>query len=67
ISYGLPERKLMNQCFMVMAILKGLDGAIVNPLDQRMLANIAAAEALAGKDEYCMNYLDAYRAGKLAL
>ncbi|MDY6904712.1 MAG: methyltetrahydrofolate cobalamin methyltransferase [Thermodesulfobacteriota bacterium] len=67
ISYGLPERKLMNQTFMVMAILKGLDGAIINPLDKRMVAMIAAAEALAGKDEYCMNYLDAYRAKKLEL
>ncbi|MEW6188333.1 MAG: dihydropteroate synthase, partial [Thermodesulfobacteriota bacterium] len=36
ISYGLPERKFLNQTFMVMAITKGLDGAIINPLDQRM-------------------------------
>ena len=67
ISFGLPERKFLNQNFMVMAILKGLDGAIINPLDKRMLANIAAAEALAGKDDYCMNYLTAYRAEKLKL
>ncbi len=67
ISYGLPERKLLNQNFMVMAIVKGLDGAIINPLDKRMLANIAAAEALVGKDDFCMNYLDAYRAQKLEL
>ena len=64
ISYGLPARKFMNQTFMVMAIAKGLDGAIMNPLDKKMMANIIAAEALAGKDEYCMNYLKAFRAGK---
>jgi len=63
ISYGLPERKFMNQTFMTMAIAKGLDGAIVNPLDKRMMANIVAAEALAGRDDFCMNYLKAYRAG----
>ncbi len=67
ISYGLPERKLLNQTFMVMAICKGLDGAIINPLDRRMMANIRAAETLAGRDEYCSNYLMAYRDGKLAL
>jgi 5-methyltetrahydrofolate--homocysteine methyltransferase len=67
ISYGLPERKLLNQTFMVMAILKGLDGAIINPMDKRMMAMIAAAEALAGKDEYCMNYISAFRAEKLKL
>lgn len=43
ISYGLPARKFMNQTFMAMAIAKGLDGAIVNPLDKKMMANIIAA------------------------
>jgi len=44
-----------------MAIANGLDGAIINPLDQRMMATIRAAEALAGKDNYCGNFLQAYR------
>ena len=63
ISFGLPARKFMNQTFMTMAIARGLDGAIVNPLDQKMMANIIAAEALAGRDNFCMNYLKAFRAG----
>lgn len=67
ISYGLPHRGLLNQTFMIMAINKGLDGAIVNPLDKRMMASITAAETLAGKDTFCMNYLDAYRNAKLEL
>jgi cobalamin-dependent methionine synthase I len=67
ISFGLPNRKFLNQLFMVMAISKGLDGAIVNPLDKRMMANISAAEALAGKDDYCMKYLKAHRAGRFEL
>jgi cobalamin-dependent methionine synthase I len=62
ISFGLPDRKFLNQTFMSMAIAKGLDGAIVNPLDKKMMANIIAAEALAGRDDYCMAYLKAYRA-----
>lgn len=65
ISYGLPARKFLNQTFMTMAIAKGLDGAIVNPLDKKMMANITAAEALAGRDNFCMKYLKAYRAGRL--
>jgi 5-methyltetrahydrofolate--homocysteine methyltransferase len=63
ISYGLPARKFMNQTFMVMAIARGLDGAIMNPLDKKMMANIIAAEALAGRDNFCMEYLKAFRAG----
>jgi 5-methyltetrahydrofolate--homocysteine methyltransferase len=61
ISYGLPERMLLNQTFMVMAITKGLDGAIVNPLDKKMMAAIITAETLSGKDEWCAEYLQAFR------
>jgi 5-methyltetrahydrofolate corrinoid/iron sulfur protein methyltransferase len=64
ISYGLPNRKYLNHIFMAMAIAKGLDGAIVNPLDKQMMNCIIAAEALAGRDAFCMKYLKAYRAGK---
>lgn len=62
ISFGLPERKFLNQTFMTMAIARGLDGAIINPMDQKMMANIVAAEALAGRDSFCMNYLKGFRA-----
>jgi len=65
ISFGLPKRQLLNQNFAVMAALKGLDCAIINPLDRRLMANILAAEAMAGRDNFCMNFLDAYRSGKL--
>ncbi|MHB8075503.1 methyltetrahydrofolate cobalamin methyltransferase [Desulfosporosinus fructosivorans] len=61
ISYGLPERKFMNRGFAVMAIAKGLDGMIVDPLDKMMMASIVTAEALAGRDAYCAMYLKAFR------
>lgn len=65
ISFGLPNRPFLNQTFVSMAIAKGLDGAIINPLDQKMMGNIIAANALAGRDDFCMAYLTAYRADKL--
>jgi len=49
----------MNQTLMTMA--KGLDGAIVNMLDQRMMANIIAAVAMPGRDNFCMKYLNGFR------
>ncbi len=61
ISFGLPNRPFLNQTFAVMAVTKGLDALIVNPLDKKMIANLIAAEMLAGKDEYCMQYLTAHR------
>jgi len=50
ISFGLPERKFINQTFMVMAITKGLDDAIVNPLDKSMMGCITTAEMQMGSD-----------------
>ncbi len=65
VSFGLPVRKLINQSFMVMAMDRGLDAAIVDPLDGGLMALTLAANALAGRDEYCTAYLAAYRRGKL--
>lgn len=67
ISYGLPMRKLMNRVFAVMAVARGLDGLIVNPLDREMMANLISAETLAGRDEFCSAFLQAYRAKKFEL
>lgn len=61
VSYGLPVRKLMNHAFAIMAIGKGLDGLIINPLDKMMMASLITAETLAGRDEYCVKYLKAFR------
>ncbi len=66
ISYGLPERRLLNRVFIAQAIAAGLDSAILDPLDAHMMATIYAAEALAGRDEFCMNYITASREGKLS-
>ncbi|MFP4620593.1 MAG: dihydropteroate synthase [Bacteroidales bacterium] len=63
ISYGIPKRKFANQTFMVMAITKGLNAAIMNPLDKRMMASVIAAETLLGKDPFCENYVNKYREG----
>ena len=40
---------------------------IVDPTDPQLMANIRAAEALSGRDEYCGNYLRAFREGKLEM
>jgi 5-methyltetrahydrofolate--homocysteine methyltransferase len=67
ISYGLPSRRLINQIFMVAAMMKGLTAVILDPLDKRIMANLITTNALLGKDEYCADYLAAFRLGKLDL
>ena len=66
VSFGLPNRFLINRTFMVLCIGAGLMGAIVDPLDQKMMTNILVAETLMGRDDFCMKYLKANRAGLLA-
>jgi 5-methyltetrahydrofolate--homocysteine methyltransferase len=65
VSYGLPERKLLNRVFLCAAMGAGLDSAILDPLDAGIMATVLAAEALLGHDEFCMEYVMASREGKL--
>ena len=64
-SFDLPYRFLVNRTFMVLGIGAGLVGAIIDLLDQRMMAKILVAETLAGRDDTCRKYLKANRPGTL--
>lgn len=64
VSFGLPNRAFINETFLAMAVARGLDGAILNPLDTRTMARLVAAEMLVGRDAFCGGYLKAHRAGK---
>lgn len=66
VSFGLPERRLLNRTFLAQAMAAGLDSAILDPLDKPTMATILAAEALLGHDEFCMEYVTASREGKLS-
>lgn len=61
ISFGLPNRTLLNAAFLQMAVGCGLDAAIMDPLDDTMMAAVRAGDALAGKDRYCRRYIRAIR------
>ena len=67
ISFGIPARKVMNQAFLIAAMSAGMDGAILDPLDKRLMTFLYAGEALFGHDEYCMEFLTKYREGELEL
>ena len=67
VSHGLPVRRQINQVYMLMAMSRGLDAAIVDPLDQRMMVNVLTARMLLGQDPGCKAYLTAFRQGRLNL
>ena len=57
ISYGLPQRRCVNLAALAQCIYAGMDYAIVDPCMEGIVSTILAAEALAGRDEFCMNYV----------
>jgi 5-methyltetrahydrofolate--homocysteine methyltransferase len=56
LSYGLPNRRLINRTFLTAAIARGLDSAIMDPTDKQLYGTLRAAVMIAGKDEYCAQY-----------
>jgi cobalamin-dependent methionine synthase I len=64
ISFGLPKRKLINFALLSQAIYHGMDCGLIDPCIHGIMETIYAAEAVAGRDEFCMNYVMAEREGK---
>jgi len=65
ISYGLPHRKLINRTFLTLLMAAGLDSAIIDPLDDKIMSTFKVVQMLLGKDDYCMTYLNSVRAGQI--
>lgn len=66
ISYGLPQRKIINRTFVTLMMDAGMDSAIIDPLDGKMMAAIKTADMLLNNDPYCMRFLQGVRAGTIA-
>ncbi|WP_196604159.1 homocysteine S-methyltransferase family protein [Pectinatus haikarae] len=56
ISFGLPNRPLINSTFFAMCLAVGLDAPIINPYDHLMKNTLLAASALNGKDSNGQKY-----------
>ena len=65
ISFGLPDRKLLNRTFLPMAMSAGIDAAIMDPTDKPLMSALLASCALLAQDEFCLKYIYAWRQGKI--
>jgi cobalamin-dependent methionine synthase I len=61
VSFGLPRRNLINRTLLTLAMGRGLDAAICNPLDAGLVAALRTGEALLGRDPMLRNYLSFIR------
>lgn len=60
ISFGLPNRDLLNRTFLVSACTVGLDLPIINPLDQELMDTIKAYQVLSGEDLGARDYIETF-------
>jgi len=65
VSFGLPNRPLLNRTFVAMCAGIGIDGVIVDVRNRQMMATVRAIEALRNEDAYCGGYLKCHRQGLL--
>jgi 5-methyltetrahydrofolate--homocysteine methyltransferase len=61
ISFGLPDRTLLNAAFIAMAIHAGITCPITNPLSPEVAGAVLAADLALGRDEYSARWIKAYR------
>ncbi|MEI8199727.1 MAG: homocysteine S-methyltransferase family protein [Eubacteriales bacterium] len=66
VSFGLPNRPLINKTFMAMALSAGLDLPIMNPLDRDLMATVDAYEVLSYKDIDSARYIQRHAADQAA-
>jgi 5-methyltetrahydrofolate--homocysteine methyltransferase len=60
ISFGLPSRPVLSATFFAMALEAGLQAAIINPKEQRMMDALHAAKVLLGQDLRAEQYISHY-------
>ena len=67
VSFGIPARKVINQAFLIAMMTAGMDGAIMDPLDKKLMTFLYAGEAVLGNDDFCMNFITKFREGELEI
>ena len=58
VSFGLPNRKLINSSYLAMAIYNGLDSAIVNPYDELLWQIKYASDLIVDRDKDASIYIN---------
>lgn len=60
ISFGLPQREVINSGFFLMAMQAGLSAGIINPNARAMIQAYDTYCVLGGFDSQCMSYIEKY-------
>jgi 5-methyltetrahydrofolate--homocysteine methyltransferase len=61
VSFGLPDRKIINIAYLALAISRGMTTAITDPTVPEIQTMLLACDLLMGRDEYGMKWIKAFR------
>ncbi|MDY0257633.1 homocysteine S-methyltransferase family protein [Gudongella oleilytica] len=67
VSFGLPNRELINNTFLAAAIYAGLDLPIINPMNEAMMETIRASRVLWNEDKGGVDYIKSFENNKTEL
>ena len=63
ISFGLPDREVLNSAFMTLSILNGLTCPIANP--EKITAAVRATDLILGRDDYAVRFVEYFQANNV--
>ena len=61
ISFGIPNRKALNNTYLNLALGAGLDLAIINTEDRTMVESIYAYKVISNMDKGCLDYIEKFK------
>ena len=62
ISFGLPDREVLNSAFMALSIMNGLTCPIANP--EKITAIVRATDLVLGRDDYAVRFVEHFQANR---
>lgn len=62
VSFGLPNREVLNSAFMTLSILNGLTCPIANP--EKITAAVRATDLILGRDDYAVRFVENFQANE---
>ena len=63
ISFGLPNREVLNSAYMALSIMNGLTCPIANP--EKIAAIVRASDLILGRDDYAIRFVEISQANVL--
>ena len=60
MSFGLPNREVLNSAFMTLSIMNGLTCPIANP--EKITAAVRATDLILGRDDYAVRFVEHFQA-----